>query len=206
MQIALAHYLRRLPWAEVVGGTHDHSNFSKVFQLGCAAGRSWSIPQSCLTNDPAEAADFVAGGPTVYKGPSSAKTWASVFGPADILRLPLLHQAPVLFQRRIVGFDVRVHVVSGNVFGEAIRSSGCDYRRDRDATFAPMPVPAALAADCVGLTEQMRLVFSGIDFKVTDAGKWFFLEANSSPCFQGYDRRAGGAISDALADHLKSVR
>jgi len=52
----------------------------------------------------------------------------------------------------------------------------------------------------------MRLVFSGVDFKVSDTGEWFFLEANSSPCYQGYDCRLGGAISDALADYLLGSR
>jgi hypothetical protein len=202
VQSSLASYLGALPWDRVVAGTQDNSNFSKAYQLALAHGRSWSIPRTCLTNDPDRAARFVAAHPAIYKGASSAKTWARAYGPEDAARLPLLGRAPVLFQERIAGFDVRVHVVGRRVFGEAVHAEGCDYRTDRAAVFAPIDVPAPIAADCVALTRTMRLVFSGVDFKVSDAGEWFFLEANSAPCFQGYDRRLGGAISDALADHV----
>jgi hypothetical protein len=206
VQSSLARYLAVLPWNMVVGGIHDNSNFSKAYQLSLAHGRSWSIPRTCLTNDPDEAAQFAASGSVIYKGASSAKTWASKFTPEDAGRLPLLSRAPVLFQEEITGFDVRVHVVGDRVLGEAVQAASCDYRTDHAATFSPITVPAPIAADCVELTAAMRLVFSGVDFKVSDAGEWFFLEANSSPCFQGYDRRLGGAISDAIADHLLAFK
>ena len=35
-----------------------------------------------------------------------------------------------------------------------------------------------------------------------NSGGWLFLEANSLACYQGYDRRAGGAISRASGDWL----
>ncbi|HVB41782.1 MAG TPA: hypothetical protein VNF47_03630 [Streptosporangiaceae bacterium] len=202
VQCSLANYLAALPWNQVVGGIQDNSNFSKAYQLSLARGRSWSIPRTCLTNDPDQAARFAAARSVIYKGASSAKTWAREFRPEDTARLPLLRHAPVLFQEQITGYDVRVHVVGDRVFGEAVRAASCDYRTDRAAAFAPVSVPEPIAADCVRLTRAMRLVFSGVDFKVSDAGEWFFLEANSAPCFQGYDRRLGGAISDALADYL----
>lgn len=203
VQSSLARYLAALPWGQVIGGMGDNSNFSKAYQLSLASGRTWSIPRTCLTSDPDEAARFASAGPVIYKGASSAKTWAREFGPEDAARLPLLRHAPVLFQEQITGYDVRVHVVGDRVFGEAARATSCDYRTDRATVFAPVTVPEPIAADCVRLTRAMRLVFSGVDFKVSDAGRWFFLEANSSPCFQGYDRRLGGAISDALAAYLR---
>lgn len=202
VQSSLARYLQALPWNQVIGGNRDNSNFSKAYQLSLARCRSWSIPRTCLTSDPDEAARFAAAGPVIYKGASSAKTWVREFGPDDVGRLPLLRRAPVLFQERITGYDVRVHVVGDRVFGEAVRSARCDYRTDRAAVFAPVIVPSQIAADCVELTRAMRLVFSGVDFKVSEKGQWFFLEANSAPCFQGYDRRLGGVISDALADYM----
>lgn len=203
IQLALARYLRSLPWQQVVGGSWDNSNFSKVFQLAQWTGRSWAVPRSCLTSDPAAALEFIRSVPSIYKGASSSKSWTSAFGPDDLDRLPLLRRAPVLFQERITGIDVRVHVVRDQVFGEAIHSDGCDYRIDKQARFVPLPVPAAVAADCVTVAEQMRLVLAGLDFKISADGTWYFLEANSAPCYQGYDRRAGGAISDAIAEQLR---
>lgn len=203
VQVSLARYLSCLPWTQVVGGTWDNSNFSKAYQLSCASGRSWAVPRTCVTNDPSVAKAFVQSVPTIYKGPSSSKTWANVMSANDIDRLPQLRHSPVLFQERITGLDVRVHVVADKVFAEAITATLCDYRTDPDARFEPVTVPSSIAADCIDLTRKMKLVLSGIDFKVSESGQWFFLEANSAPCYQGYDKRAFGAISDALSEYLR---
>lgn len=205
LQLALTRHLRGLPAGRVVGVTRDNSNFSKLVQLAAAAGTGWARPRSCLTNDPERARHFLAGVDAIYKGASSAKTWAVAVGAEDLARLASLPRCPVLFQERVRGLDVRVHVVGERVFGEAIEADGCDYRTASRAVFSPCPVPRTVAADCVGLTRRMGLVLSGIDFKVSPDGRWWFLEANSAPCFQGYDKRAGGAISDALADHVRAV-
>ncbi|MEO6501906.1 MAG: hypothetical protein ABIQ09_08335 [Jatrophihabitantaceae bacterium] len=206
IQLSLARYLCALPWQQVVGGTWDNSNFSKAYQLTRWRDRAWAVPRSCLTNDPAVALEFVQSVPAIYKGASSSKSWATAFDVDDLDRLPLIRRSPVLFQELVPGIDVRVHVVYDRVFGEAIYSAGCDYRVDKGARFEPLLVPADIAADCVEVARQMKLVLAGLDFKVTADGVWFFLEANSAPCFQGYDRRAGGAISDAIADHLGTSR
>ena len=205
IQACLARYLRCLPWERVVGAPWDNSNFSKAYQLSLAFDRAWSVPRTCTTSDPDAAKAFVGSCNAIYKGASSSKTWARAFGPEDVSRLPLLAGSPVLFQERISGFDVRVHVVGDQVFGEAAHATECDYRTDRSASFEPITVPQDIAADCVDMTRIMRLVLSGIDFKVSAEGQWYFLEANSSPCYQGYDRRAGGAISDSLARQLGAV-
>ncbi|MFD5513990.1 RimK family alpha-L-glutamate ligase [Streptomyces sp. NPDC127051] len=204
-QTSIARYLRTLPWEHVVGAPWDNSNFSKIFQLSLAGGRSWTIPETLVTNNPDAAREFARRHDVVYKGASSSKTWANVFQPTDAARLALLARAPALFQERVIGFDVRVHVVGNQVFGEAVHTDSCDYRISQNATFNAITVPPEVKADCVDLTRAMKLVLSGIDFKVTGDEEWFFLEANSSPCFQGYDRRAEGAISDALAEHLRTI-
>ncbi|MFL5629622.1 MAG: hypothetical protein ACJ788_28960, partial [Ktedonobacteraceae bacterium] len=60
-----------------------------------------------------------------------------------------------------------------------------------------------IAEGCIAIAQDCQTPFLGIDFKIQqNSGIWFFLEANSMPCYQGYDQRAGGAISRAIAEWL----
>jgi len=46
----------------------------------------------------------------------------------------------------------------------------------------------------------------GVDFKIQEStGQWFFLETNSMPCYEGYDRRAGGAICRGIVKWLTAT-
>jgi hypothetical protein len=186
----------------------EPSNASKVAHLLSLARRTGlAVPESCLTDEPDRAAAFVAehGGDVIYKGASSAKTWVRRWDPArDPARLPLIADTPVLFQRRVHGPDVRVHVAAGDLHAERIDCPAVDYRLAPPGTvFAPAQVPERIARACRDLSAALDAPLLGVDFKVEAAtGEWFLLEANAMPCFEGYDRRAGGAISASLVRYL----
>jgi hypothetical protein len=185
----------------------DVSNFSKVYHaVSLAPLGAWRIPRSCLTNSREEALEFIGSCPrgAIFKGASAAKTWATLFDPGEHgPRLERLPSCPVLFQERITGPDVRVHVVGGNCFAESITCARVDYRSTRNNEYRPIDLPLSIDEGCRTLCQRRAIPFLGIDFKIdADSGEWFFLEANSMPCYEGYDRRRGGAISRALAAWL----
>jgi hypothetical protein len=204
---ALARILEFVPGKVMNPPLREASGFTKLLHavaLGEVGG--WRIPETCLTSDPAEAGDFVRAHPagTIFKGASATKTWATVFEPHHESRLPRLVRLPVLFQERIAGPDVRVHVVGDRSFGELIDSPVLDYRTVRGVNdYRPLVPPPEIAEGCARLTEHCGVPLLGVDFKIDRAtGEWFFLEANSMPCFEGYDERADGAISRAIVDWL----
>ncbi|MBE8525826.1 hypothetical protein ILP97_51545 [Amycolatopsis sp. H6(2020)] len=204
---ALARILEFLPVKVMNPPLREASGFTKLLHavtLGEAGG--WQVPETCLTSDPQEALDFVRGCRTgaIFKGASATKTWATVFEPHHESRLPRLVHLPVLFQERIVGPDVRIHVVGDRSFGELIDSPVLDYRTVRGVNdYRPLVPPPEIAEGCARLTARCRVPLLGVDFKIERAtGEWFFLEANSMPCFEGYDERAGGAISRAIVEWL----
>jgi glutathione synthase/RimK-type ligase-like ATP-grasp enzyme len=189
----------------------EASGFTKVLHavtLGAVGG--WRIPETCLTSDPAEAARFVRGCRTgaIFKGLSAAKTWATLFEEAEHApRLRRIRHLPVLLQERIIGPDVRIHVVGDRSFGELINSPVLDYRTVRGTNdYSPLIPPPEIAEGCARLTEYCGVPLLGVDFKIeTTTGDWYFLEANSMPCFEGYDARAGGAISRAIIEWLSAA-
>jgi glutathione synthase/RimK-type ligase-like ATP-grasp enzyme len=186
---------------------HDHANFAKLYHtVSLASAIGWLTPRSCLTNVPSQARDFIESCPSgaIFKGASSAKTWCTVFDPAiHTERLHLIESCPVLFQEYIQGMNVRIHVVGHQLFSELILSKGVDYRSRRDNVYGSIDIPRDIAAGCAVLAQIVSVPLFGVDFLLQEeTGKWFFLEANSLPAYEGYDRRAGGKISDAIVEWL----
>jgi hypothetical protein len=132
------------------------------------------------------------------------KTWAVSWNPAEHeARLGLLKATPVLFQEKIEGPDVRIHTVGAMTFAERIESCELDYRTTKGNCYQPITPPESILAGCTGLAEECNSPLLGVDFKIERAtGVWYFLEANTMPCYEGYDRRAGGSISRAVAGWL----
>ena len=203
--------LSRWPAPVVFRPRQDGTNRSKVAHSRIAQSLGLRIPKSCLTNSPMDARAFIDGvrkdgRGVIYKGASSFKTIASQLFDHDLERLEQLDSAPVLFQENIIGPDIRVHVVGDKIVPEAVLSSQVDYRfaRNKRANrYASVDLPTVVAKSCLELSKYVGSGLSGIDFKFdVVTGDWFFLEANSLPCYQGYDRRAGGSISEAILDVL----
>lgn len=185
----------------------EATGFTKVLHaVTLAAVGGWQVPRTCLTSDPDEARAFVADCPggAVFKGASAAKTFAQAYEPGHEALLDRLPAVPVLFQERITGPDVRVHTVGERTFAEAIHSPEIDYRTVVGVNeYRPIPLPESVADGCARLTAHTGIPLLGVDFKIDRAtGEWYFLEANAMPCFEGYDCRAGGAITRAMATWL----
>ena len=186
----------------------DNSNFSKPFHALELARLGWSTPRTCLTDDPQTAAGFIdsCGGAVISKGVSSMKTWATRYDPRrDRDRLPLIRNCPVLLQEEIEGPDVRVHVLDESVFAEQIESTAVDYRQAAgQSRFQQIRLPRDVADRCRAIATHLRTPFVGIDLKrERRSGEWLLLEANGMPGYDGYDRRADGAISAALVRWLR---
>jgi hypothetical protein len=184
----------------------DCSNASKLLhQSAMARALQMRVPRSLITTDPREAEDFIEActDGTIIKGASAQKTWVSSIAPHDVT--PRFRECPSLLQERILGDDIRVHVVQEKCVAERISSEEIDYRRESRCRHSPYLLSDAQSRLCVAITRYLGVVFSGIDFKLEEcSGELVFLEANTMPCYQGYDRRARGTISEALCAYLTS--
>ncbi|MFD7256316.1 hypothetical protein [Streptomyces sp. NPDC059874] len=185
----------------------EATGFTKVLHavtLGAVGG--WQAPKTCLTSNPDEARAFIADCPqgVIFKGASATKTFARAYEASHEGLLDRVSRVPVLFQERIVGPDVRVHTVGDQAFGEAIHSPELDYRTIAGVNdYRPITLPEPVVRGCARLTAHTGIPLLGVDFKIDRAtGEWYFLEANAMPCFEGYDRRAEGAITGAMARWL----
>ncbi|GAA0572811.1 hypothetical protein GCM10010172_66740 [Paractinoplanes ferrugineus] len=174
-------------------------NGSKPLHEWWLARQGFLVPPSRTTSDRERILDFLD-----RHGPVIVKTITGVRGAAQLVDAGRFasfdaSQGPVHLQRRIEGFDVRVHLVGGEAFAERIDGAVVDYRtRGADITHRPVEVPDELVVRMRSAAETMGLAFTGWDFRVDAQDRWWCLEANPMPGYDWYDRRCDGAISAAL--------
>jgi hypothetical protein len=202
--LALQGFLEHTPAIVANRPSAGASNTNKLAHLSDLRAAGLAFPEAHVLGDAALARTIVApDGAWISKSCSSVKTRAAALDDALFARLDRLRVCPSLFQRRVRGADVRVHVVGDECIAEKIVSTQVDYRyREAGAPraeYGPCEVPPEIARACVAFCAQQRLAFAGVDFKISDDdGSWQALEVNPMPGYEPYDRRLDRRISRAL--------
>lgn len=174
-------------------------NLFKPYQLERLRRAGVPVPRTLVTNVPAHALEFVAAvGEAVYK-PVSGGSLAQEWTPADAEHLHVLRRVPLIFQERLRGITLRVHVLEDEVL-DAVRvdSEHLDYRT---ADFLVTHVDLAPDARrvCVAAARAVDMPFAAIDAFTGEDGAVTVLELNPTPYFLAYD---GAAIAERLAAYL----
>lgn len=188
-------------WQRVVNRPkHMLSNAAKPYQLQCLRGTALKIPESwMLANSQLPAAWL---GKVIYKSISNVR---SIVQPVVSAEYAVVE--PVLFQTKLVGVNIRVHVVGRQLFACQIQSDQLDYRYATTPNqLTPCKLPAAIAESCQLLTERLNLSFAGIDLIRTEVGQYFVLEVNPCPGYRYFESAwQDQPISEALWRHLVGV-
>ncbi len=184
------------------------SNSSKPFQSLLIREAGFSIPETLVTNIPAEAQRFINKHKLViYKSTSSIRSIVKTIDRHDIQRLEKMHCLPTQLQNKIKGFNVRVHVVGEKIFATRIHTRATDYRyaylEHEDMQMQPYKLTETLNKMCIDLTKRLGLLFAGIDLMITDK-KAYCLEVNTSPGYSFYEEQTGQPIAAALAQLLSA--
>lgn len=178
------------------------TNHSKLAQAISIRASGFLVPDLLVTNDQAKIREFLAHhGSVIYKSMSSVRSIVKELDPAMLDRVG--HLGPVLLQKRIVGDNVRVHVIEQTTVACTVQSQAIDYRY-APSRIAPFDLPEEIAARCVQLTRQLGLVLSGIDLIMTPRGEFHCLEVNPNPAFSYFDLSDDKTIARHVAEILMS--
>lgn len=117
--------------------------------------------------------------------------------------LASINNLPVLFQEKVSGNDLRVHIVNGNVYGKlSLTKDEVDYRYD--SNFFSLQdfhdFSDELKQFCIDVTQYEGNPLMGIDFIKTDSG-YVVLEANPSPGWSAY-HECNGIENDPFINDL----
>jgi hypothetical protein len=182
------------------------ANNSKPYQLRMIEGYGFAVPDTLVTTDPCAVRAFAAvHRRLIYKSVSGVRSIVNSLTEAGFERLEDVANAPTQFQEYISGSDVRVHVVSDEVFATEVRSKAHDYRyaslSGDDVALVPAEIPGEVADRCRIMARGMGLAVAGIDLRRTPDNRWVCFEVNPSPAFIYYEEATGQPIGNAIA-HL----
>ncbi|MFJ8042253.1 RimK family alpha-L-glutamate ligase [Kitasatospora sp. NPDC096147] len=196
-----------LDWADTLVVNRPlamESNSSKPYQAQLIARAGFPVPETLVTDDPAEVREFRAEhGRVVYKSVSGIRSIVRELTPDDESRLHLVRGLPTQFQAYVPGRDVRVHVVGREVYAAAVDSAAVDYRyADRDGLRTELTryrLPPEVAERSVALAAALGLPLAGIDLRLRPDGAWVCFEVNPMPAHSYYESHTGLPIAAALA-------
>jgi len=183
----------------------------KPAQLVRATLLGLQVPQTLISNDPADVRDFYEqlNGRIVYKmfnGSPFGLYGTRPLEPADLENLERLQAGPAIFQERVDGeFDVRATVVGDEMFAAKLEhdpDAEVVDTRFLAARITPHPLPAELARTLVRYVREAGLVYSAIDLRFSPERGYVFFEANPEGQFLWIEQATGLPISRAIAARL----
>ena len=197
------------------------SNSSKPYQMQLIRQHGFSIPETLITNDPELVREFYRQhGQVIYKSASGVRSIVSSLRPEDFERLESIRWCPTMFQKQVMGENLRVHVIGEQVFATRIQTNAVDYRYAgrwaRHTELQAVDIDAELAKRCITLACSLGLAFAGIDLMLTDepvsrsgddngidnGGRIYCFEVNPNPGFSYFEAHTGQPIAQAVADYL----
>ncbi|MBL8916356.1 MAG: hypothetical protein JNM17_36990 [Archangium sp.] len=176
-------------------------------QLSAAGVR---VPASLTTNDPAAVRAFAAQfaeGEVIYKTPAGGALVRRL-REEDFARLDSLSTAPVLFQQRIEGDELRVTMLDGECVGAwKLPARGVVDAREVLAKAKKLKkVEAGVERLCARAAKALGLIFTSVDVRVDADGVPWVLECNPTPSVAFYENPKTSPVLARLATFLTKVR
>lgn len=198
----------------VCGPKNQNNNESKLYQLNTSLktsckenkkisiGKSYVIkgknPYAQLSIDKSYIVKSLSGIRSIVVDENQFKNWNQ----------SNINNLPVLFQEKVDGNDLRVHVVNGTVYGKlSTGKEAVDYRYD--SNFCTLQdfndLPEELRQFCIDVTIYEDNPLMGIDFIKTE-NQYVVLEANPSPGWSAYHECNGIEIDSFMNDLLLELK
>jgi len=197
----LESVLIRLPVRWVNGWSAFQLHRTKPVQLAIVSALGVLIPETLLANDAESILAFAERYPRSIFKPVQGGAHARPLTRAHLepANLANLSYAPVTLQEEIVGTNIRVFVVGSRTLACEVRTAELDFRDDRQPLILPHELPFEVQDACRAIARSLDLLWTGIDFRLTPNGAYYFLEANPSPMFLGFERQCGLPLTESLA-------
>ena len=185
-------------WVNGWNGYQLHQ--TKPAALRIASSLGVPVPATCLTNDPQAVQEFAASHPRSIFKPIQGGAHTRPLSPRHLAVENLAHLrfAPVTVQEKIPGTNIRVFVAGEEVLACEVQSESLDFRDTPDPRIIPHDLPDSIAKQSGRIAQELHLIWTGMDFRLTPDGNYVFLEANPSPMFLGFESRSGLPLTDAL--------
>ncbi len=189
----------------------DAAAAHKPWQLTLAKKMGLRVPETLITNDPAEAREFWASRPgeVIYKPfTATLQSWREtrILKPDEEKLAEAVRLAPVIFQKYVAGKDLRITAIGDRLFpAEADAQNGeyrVDVRLNNGLVYRPHSLPPDIEEKLLHLMRALGLEYGAIDMRLTPEGEYVFFEVNPAGQFLYVEMATGMKIAAALAEHL----
>jgi hypothetical protein len=177
---------------------------TKPVQLAMVGHLGVRVPETALTNDPAVVRAFVRRQAACIFKPVQGGAHTRRLKEEDLTdeRMEHLALAPITLQEEIEGTNIRVFVAGRRVLACEVDTGEIDFRDDPSPRITLHALPRNVEAQCLQIASALDLYWTGIDFRLTPQGEYYFLEANPSPMFLGFEHASGLPLTSSLIEVL----
>ncbi len=186
------------------------NNESKLFQLNNSLIKSVKKSQNVSIGK-----SYVVKGLTAYEKVQNKKTPLIVKSLSGIRSIVVdqnsykawdiakINNMPVLFQEKINGHDLRVHILQNKLFAkQSFSKANVDYRYDKGFfNLLDVDLDENLSSLCLNISKEEDNELLGIDFIKTNSG-YVVLEANPSPGWSAYHPYDGIKMNPFISNLL----
>ncbi|MFC0119151.1 ATP-grasp domain-containing protein [Pseudoalteromonas xiamenensis] len=113
-----------------------------------------------------------------------------------------LAKSPITVQEFIAGTNIRTYVIGQKVFSVELKSDQADFRNDAAMELVLIDTPKEIEEQALSITKTLFLNWTAIDWRRNEQGEYFFLEANPSPMFMGFEQGSGIPVTEYLIDYM----
>lgn len=113
-----------------------------------------------------------------------------------------LAKSPITVQEFIDGTNIRTYVIGERVISIELKSELADFRVDDEATLIVIDTPELIKTQAKKIAKELYLNWTAIDWRRNKSGEYYFLEANPSPMFIGFEKQSGISMSDYIVDYM----
>jgi glutathione synthase/RimK-type ligase-like ATP-grasp enzyme len=193
----------------------------KIAQLGWAQKAGFQVPETIVTNDPAQARHFYEEhrGKVVYKtlcmpfiqhSPELVGAlYTTPIGPEQAREFDRVSVLPCQFQEYLEKrLEIRATVIGDSVYSASIDASGTelgrhDWRRYEPGTvYSRHTLPGDIEEACLRLVRMLDLQFGAIDLVLKPDGTYVFLEINPNGQWAFVEQVTGLPLAEAIVQLL----
>jgi glutathione synthase/RimK-type ligase-like ATP-grasp enzyme len=203
---SLMYLLERLPVRCINPYSASRVINNKAVQLHLATWCGLSVPETLMTNSPADIRAFLSHSsrravcksffPHIWRkedGAGLAVTETFALSAEDLPQDEVLTYAPAIYQNRVAKvFDVRMVLLGTTVYSFSLHTQkgALDWRQEigRDGiSVEEISTPADVETAVLAFAEKAGITFGSFDFAIDENGTWWFLEVNEEGQFLWLD-------------------
>lgn len=185
------------------------SNASKLAQYAYILEAGLNIPNTFAGNNKADLGEFIkVNKEIITKSVCSVRSLVKEVAVQEIPAIldeeySYIHQ----FQEKIVGRNIRAHVLGNQIYACEAITDYLDYRYAREKgsnlDLVPFQLPEEIHEKCIKLNKLLSLEFSGIDLIRSDNDEWYCFEVNTSPGYTWFEENALLPITENIVKYLQ---